>query len=139
MSNADRSPPGSPTLASRFAVLVLTAAIPVAAWAVCTCGGGDGLFTLTSITVDGDISDWAPVHADPDNNVCDGPSGGIPDLDAPVQSTGRDLTHFAFTWDANNIYLFTERDGSSNNNQSFVYYADTNNNGLMETGEPVIG
>ena len=139
MSNADRSSPGTPTLASRLGVLMLTAAIPVAAWAVCACGFGDGLFTLQTIAVDGDISDWAAVHADTDNNVCDGPSGGIADLDAPVQSTGRDLTHFAFTWDANNIYLFTERSGSSNNNQSFVYYADTNNNGLMETGEPVIG
>ena len=139
MSNADRSPPATSTLASRFGVLVLTAAIPVAAWAACTCGFGDGLFTLTTITVDGDITDWAAVHADLDNNVCDGPSGGIPDLDAPVQSTGRDLTHFAFTWDSSNIYLFTERFGSSNNSQSFVYYADTDNDGLMETGEPVIG
>ncbi len=139
MSNADRSPPATSTLASRLGVLVLTAAIPVAAWAACTCGFGDGLFTLTTINVDGDISDWAAVHADLDNNVCDGPSGGIPDLDAPVQSTGRDLTHFAFTWDSTNVYLFTERFGSSNNNQSFVYYADTDNDGLMETGEPVIG
>ena len=139
MSNADRSSPGTSTLASRLGLLVLTAAIPVAAWAVCTCGFGDGLFTLQTIAVDGDMSDWSAVHADLDNNVCDGPSGGAADLDAPVQSTGRDLTHFAFTWDANNIYLFTERSGSTNNNQSFVYYADTNNNGLMETGEPVIG
>ncbi len=140
MSNADRHPPGPTTLASRLRILVLAAALPVATWAVCVCGGGDGVFELsTIITVDGDISDWAPVHADPDNNVCDGPSGGLTDLDAPVQSTGRDLTHFAFTWDANNIYLFTERAGSSSNSQSFVYYADVNNNGLMETGEPVIG
>ena len=69
MSNADRSPPGTSTLASRLGVLVLTAAIPVAAWAVCTCGFGDGLFTLTTINVDGNIADWAPVHADLDNNV----------------------------------------------------------------------
>ena len=139
MPNADRRPPGTSTLASRLGVLVLAAALPVATWAVCMCGGGDGVFTLITITVDGDISDWAPVHADRDNNVCDGPSGGLTDLDAPVQSTGRDLTHFAYTWDADNIYLFTERAGSSSNNQSFVYYADINNNGLMETGEPVIG
>jgi uncharacterized repeat protein (TIGR01451 family) len=139
MSNADRNPPGTSNLASRLGVLVLTAAIPVAAWAVCTCGFGDGLFTLTTLNIDGNIADWAPVHADLDNNVCDGPSGGIPDLDAPVQSTGRDLTHFAFTWDATNIYLFTERFGSANNKQTFVYYADTDNDGLMETGETVIG
>ena len=71
--------------------------------------------------------------------MCDGPANRLTDRDAPVQSTGRDLTHFAYTWDATNIYLFTERVGSSSNIQSFVYYADTNNNGLMETGEPVIG
>lgn len=71
--------------------------------------------------------------------MCDGPAGGLIDRDAPVQSTGRDITHFAYTWDATNIYLFTERVGSSNNTQSFVYYADIDNDGLMETGEPVIG
>jgi hypothetical protein len=56
-----------------------------------------------------------------------------------VQSTGRNLSHFAFTWDANNLYLFTERSGSTNNVQRFVYYADADNDGRMETGEPVIG
>lgn len=124
---------------SRLGVALLATAAPVVAWAVCTCGFGDGQFTLVTITADGDLSDWAPVHADTDNNVCDGPANGDADRDAPVQSTGRDLTHFAFTWDQNNIYLFTERSGSANNTQSFVYYADTNNDRFMQTGEPVIG
>ena len=123
----------------RVISFVLAAIAPAATWAVCTCGFEDGLFTLTAITLDGDLSDWAPVLADPDNNVCDGPSNGLTDRDSPVQSTGRDLTHFAYTWDATNIYLFTERFGSSSNIQRFVYYADTDNDGLMETGEPVIG
>ncbi len=123
----------------RAATLLIAALAPAAAWAVCTCGFQDGLFTLVPITLDGNMSDWAPVLADPDNNVCDGPANGLTDRDAPVQSPGRDLTHFAYTWDANNIYLFTERIGSSSNTQQFVYYADTNNNGLMETGEPVVG
>jgi hypothetical protein len=114
-------------------------ASPVAAMAVCTCGFGDGQFTLSPIAVDGNVADWASVHADPDNNVCDGPAGGLTDRDAPVQSTGRDLTHFAYTWDNNNVYLFTERFGSASNTQSFVYYGDIDNDGLMETGEPVIG
>ncbi|MCZ6517084.1 MAG: hypothetical protein O6763_06325, partial [Gammaproteobacteria bacterium] len=121
------------------ATLVLAAIVPAVTWAVCTCGFQDGLFTLSPIVVDGNMSDWAPVHADPDNNVCDGPANGLTDRDAPVQSTGRDLTHFAYTWDATNIYLFTERFGSASNIQSFVYYADTDNDGLMETGEPIIG
>ncbi len=121
------------------AALIAGIAWSAAAWAVCTCGYGDGQFTLAPISVDGNLADWAPVHADVDNNVCDGPSGGLTDRDAPVQSTGRDLTHFAYTWDQNNIYLFTERFGSASNQQSFVYYADVDNDALMETGEPVIG
>lgn len=127
------------TVVRRTLVLLLASALPCVAWAVCTCGYGDGQFTLAPIFIDGNMADWAPVHADVDNNVCDGPSGGLTDRDAPVQSTGRDLTHFAYTWDASNIYLFTERFGSASNQQSFVYYADTDNDGLMETNEPVIG
>lgn len=124
---------------SRLAVLLLAGLLPAITWAVCTCGFGDGQFTLVSINVNGNMNDWAPVHADVDNNVCDGPANGIVDLDAPVQSTGRDLTHFSYTYDNTNVYLFTERAGSVSNTQSFVYYADVNNDGLMETGEPVIG
>jgi hypothetical protein len=77
--------------------------------------------------------------ADPDNSVCDGPTAGLVDRDAPVQSTGRDIDHFAFTWDDNNVYLYTQRVGSTNNVQRFVYYADTSNDGLLQTGERVIG
>ncbi len=124
---------------SRLATLALSSLVPAIAWAVCTCGFGDGRLTLVSINVNGNMNDWAPVHADLDNNVCDGPANSLTDRDAPVQSTGRDLTHFAFTWDINNVYLFTERAGSVSNTQTFVYYADTDNDRLMETGEPVIG
>lgn len=127
------------TYRSRIAVFLMAAALPVATWAVCTCGFGDGQLTLMTINVDGNLADWAAVHADLDNNVCDGPSGGLTDRDAPVQSTGRDLTHFAYTYDSSNVYLFTERAGSVSNTQSFVYYADTDNDELLETGEPVIG
>lgn len=118
---------------------VIAALVPALVLAVCSCGFGDGQLTLVSINVNGNTNDWAPVHADVDNNACDGPANGILDRDAPVQSTGRDLTHFAYTYDANNFYLFTERSGSTSNRQSFVYYADIDNDGLMETGEPTIG
>lgn len=123
----------------RVSVLLFALAAPAAGWAQCVCGFGDGQFTLATMSIDGDTADWAPIHADVDNNVCDGPSGGLADRDAPVQSTGRDLTHFAYTWDNTNIYLFTERTGSASNIQSFAYYADVDNDGFMETGEPVIG
>lgn len=123
----------------RLVILAVSGLVPAIAWAVCICGFGDGRFTLLSINVNGNMNDWAPVHADLDNNVCDGPANGLTDRDAPVQSSGRDLAHFAFTWDGNNIYLFTERAGSVSNTQTFVYYADADNDRLMETGEPVIG
>jgi hypothetical protein len=131
-----KSPPSGCT---RIVAFLLGLAAPLTTWAVCSCGFGDGQFTLTTINVDGNLADWAPVHADTDNNVCDGPSGGLTDRDSPVQSTGRDLSHFAYTWDSSNIYLFTERAGSTSNTQSFAYYADIDNDGLMETTEPVIG
>jgi uncharacterized repeat protein (TIGR01451 family) len=126
-------------LVQRCAVSCAAALLSAGAWAACLCGVGDARFTLTTISIDGDVSDWAPVHADLDNNVCDGPSGGLTDRDAPVQSTGRDLTHFALTWDQSQLYLFTARSGSSNNVQRFVYYADTDDDALMETGERVFG
>ena len=34
--------------------------------------------------------------------------------------------------------MFTQRVGSSNNTQNFVYYADTSNDGILQDGEPVI-
>jgi uncharacterized repeat protein (TIGR01451 family) len=127
--------------ARRAVALLLLTLLPASAvWAVCVCGFADGFFTThTGVVIDGNLADWAVIHADPDNNTCDGPSGGLPDRDAPVQSTGRDLTHFAFTWDDAQLYIFTERAGSSSNVQRFLYYADTSNDGLMQTGERVIG
>ncbi len=120
-------------------IAAIVSLAPTLVLAVCACGFGDGRLTLVSINANGNMNDWAPVHADVDNNVCDGPANGLLDRDAPVQSTGRDLTHFAYTYDANNIYLFTERSGSTSNTQSYVYYADVDNDGFMETGEPTIG
>jgi uncharacterized repeat protein (TIGR01451 family) len=122
--------------------------LPSVSWAVCSCGGGDGIpltYTTTSpITVDGNVADWGTTSQagtilnDEDNNVCDGPSGGLTDLDAPVQSTGRDIIQFAYTYDNNYLYFYTERTGSVNNTQTFLYYADVDNDGYQEDGEPVI-
>ncbi|MGI9646629.1 MAG: hypothetical protein ACR2O6_15085, partial [Ilumatobacteraceae bacterium] len=102
----------------------------------CACGYQDGLFTLNSITADGDMSDWTNVLTDPDNIDCD-PTGPT-DMDAPVQSTGRDLIQFAVTWNGASLFTHTRRVGSANNTINFIYYADTNANGLMELNEPVI-
>lgn len=128
-----------PSLPGRIVITLAAALVPIGAWAVCTCGNGDGQFALPPMVVDGNFADWGPVHADPDNNVCDGPANGLADRDAPVQSTGRDIVHFAITWDQTSLYLFTERAGSASNVQRFIYYADVDDDGLMETGEPIIG
>jgi len=117
---------------------------PSSVHAACDCGNGDGQPLLTTINIDGVFNDWATVLTDEDNIVCDGPNidsfdNPLADLDVPVPAKGRDMTEFAFTWDGTNLYLYTARTGSSKNTQNFIYYADIDNDGLMETGEPVIG
>lgn len=87
--------------------------------------------TLRTITVDGTMSDWAEVLSNPIQVTTDGVSSDPctlsvpPDRDCPVQSTGRDLDKFAWTYDSNNIYLYVERVGSSSNSQEFLYFMDT--------------
>jgi uncharacterized repeat protein (TIGR01451 family) len=95
---------------------------------------------LTTITLDGNMGDWAAVLADPIQKSSDGPAAGAPaDRDAPVASTGRDLTGFAWTWDATSLYFYVSRVASDANRQRFWYYIDTNEDGRMTTGEHVVG
>ena len=115
-------------LTGLFLLLLL---FPRVVEAACVCGGGDGQFTTSSITIDGTMNDWSSVLADPDNNSCDKTGDSGP-------STGRDLVQFAFTWDNTNVFTYTERSDSPSNAILFIYYADTNNDGFMESGEPVI-
>jgi hypothetical protein len=132
------------TAAAFFTLLLF----PVISRAASFCGGGDGIpltYSPTApINIDGDVADWGTtsqagtVLNDGDNNVTDGPLGGLTDLDAPVQSTGRDIIQFSFTYDDNFLYFYTERTGSVNNTQTFLYYADVDNDGFQEDGEPVI-
>jgi len=128
-----------------FCVILLA---PFMVHAACSCGGGDGIpliFSPTApINIDGIVADWGTtsqigtVLNDEDNNVCDGPSGGLTDLDAPVQSTGRDIVQFSFTYDDTWLYFYTERTGSTSNTQTFLYYADVNGDGYQSHMEPVI-
>jgi hypothetical protein len=131
-----------------MAMIFCTLLLPSVSWAVCACGGDDGIPLVYSptapITADGDMADWGTpsqagtVLGDQDNNVCDGPSGGLTDLDAPIQSTGRDIVQFSYTYDDTFLYFYTERIGSSKNTQTFLYYADVDDDGFQEDGEPVI-
>ena len=133
-------------LAASVALGTSMLAAPAAlAASACTCGFANGKFTLTTITIDGTLADWNTVKSDTDNNVCDAASvtaptelGGVDGIaDAPAQ-VSRDLTWFSFTWDATNVYFFTERAGGASPIQRFVYYGDTNNDGKMASGEPAV-
>ena len=109
---------------------------PPLAGGSCSCGYQNGVPTQSSIALDGSMADWNTVRSDPDNVACDGIAAS--DRDAPVQSTGRNLAEFTFTWDGAYLYAYTGRAASDNNIDKFIYYADTDNDGLMETGEPVL-
>lgn len=153
------------TLGTTLVGLALTL-LPQVSWGwtnpACSCGFSDGQFTLATIPFNGldsqapydseapaagnDWSAWQAILADPDNVSCDGGHdvtlGYIPpqpDRDiASIGTTGRDLLLFAYTWDADYVYALTGRVASKTAQQSFVYYADKNNNGLMESGESAI-
>jgi uncharacterized repeat protein (TIGR01451 family) len=95
---------------------------------------------LFSPTMDGNMADWATVLADPYQKSIDGPAAGAPtDKDAPVGTTGRDLTGFAWTWDNTYLYFYVSRVASDSNRQRFWYYVDTDENSRMSTGEFVVG
>ena len=94
---------------------------------------------LTTITTDGDMSDWTAVLSDAWQTSSDGPTPGVVDRDAPIQSTGRDLLTFAWTYDTAHLLLYVERVASESNRQRFWFYVDTSDDGLQQTGEPVVG
>jgi uncharacterized repeat protein (TIGR01451 family) len=135
----DRSDPLRPTVHRRRPAFTGAVARLAQATVILLLAGGTlaGGAVLTTITVDGNMSDWSAVLAEPSQVSLDGPAGGMPDLDAPVQSTGRDLSTFAWTYDSSYFYLYTRRVGSAKNRQRFWYYLDFNADGLMSTGEPV--
>jgi uncharacterized repeat protein (TIGR01451 family) len=118
-----------------LALLLCGSTQALAQLAPCVCGFVTGKFVLKTITIDGNMSDWNSVLANPENVQCD-PAVGAGDRDSPI--TGRDLVTFAATWDNGNLYVYTGRSGSNSNQISYAYFADTNDDGKMETGEPVV-
>jgi len=106
--------------------------------AVAAAGSSSRASVLHGITVDGNLAEWNDVLADPVQTAYDGPSAGLTDRDAPVQSTGRDLGTFAWTYDATYVYWYVGRVGSVSNVQQFWFYVDTDGDLTMDTGEPVI-
>ena len=68
-------------------------------------------------------------------------TGTAADLDYKINSTGRDLKSFAFTFDSSFLYLWIERFASTSNTTDWWFFMDTSGgapNGLMQTGEPLL-
>src|SRR5262245_46360434 len=97
-----------------------------------------GLIQRT-ITIDGNLADWtAPPNILTNAAQSSTDAVGAGDLDAPVQSTGRDLAGFAYTWDDTNLYLQVTRAGSVSNTTDWWFYIDKNADGLLQSGENVL-
>ncbi len=96
--------------------------------------GGNGIAANKNIQVNGDMTDWASILNDPDNITND----ATPDSDAPISDVGRDFTRFAFTENISTLFLYFQRAGSVNNSVDIIFYVDVNNNGMMQTNEPVV-
>ncbi len=96
----------------------------------------------TTITVDGSFADWNPIllhsHLAQVATDGDGTTNSPMDRDYPVQSTGRDLKTFAYTWDINNLYFYVERYGSTKNRNWWWFYLDLDANGRMESTDKVL-
>lgn len=91
----------------------------------------------SSIYIDGYFDDWQGILSNTSYSylVYDGPWNNTIDLDAPAWDY-RDLTRFAFAQDSTYLYFYFER-VSGQAATDFYVYIDANNNGLMETGEPL--
>jgi len=103
----------------------------------CQCGLEDGYYSQAAISMDGNMDDWGLVLNDPDNVICDG-SGSNDDRDRPIQSTGRDIKSFGYTWDQTYLYGYIDREASDTNNDKLIFYIDADNDNYMSTGEPVV-
>ena len=131
-------------------------AISIAAVFIATSAVQAGPTGPTTITIDGANSDWTTVLTNPANQATDGNGTCVPantpdstDLDAqpnPLDDTtcttltpsGRDLKLYAFTWDSTDLFMYVERHGGQSNVTDWWFYLDTDNDGLLETGEPVL-
>lgn len=89
----------------------------------------------TTITIDGDLSDWSGVLASPDNVVSD--PVGAADPDNPG-TANRDLNLIAYTWDTSNFYAFVRRTTSGTNSIHYLIYVDADNTGTMSSADRVI-
>lgn len=103
-----------------------------------------------SIVIDGDISDWrtspdistnpdqASTDAEGSSGNCSNPIQPDEDQDCVVQSTGRDLERFAYTFDNTNLYMLVGRYASTSNTTDWWFYLDLDADGLMNASDRVL-
>jgi uncharacterized repeat protein (TIGR01451 family) len=68
-------------------------------------------------------------------------TGTAADLDYPIDSTGRDLKTFAYTYDSAFLYLWVERFASTSNTTDWWFFFDSGGgtpDGLLQSGEPLL-
>lgn len=102
--------------------------------------------TLRTITIDGDMSDWDVVLANPTNVSVDddayshrGDCSGTGDLDCPdVRLASKDISRFAWTYDAAGLYVFLERFAASSQTRSWWLAVDLTLDGLMFTDDRLV-
>ena len=99
----------------------------------------------TALTVAGDWGTVTDVTNNADQFTTDAqyqnPCTATPaDLDCSTSGAGvgRDLKKFSYTWDATNLYMYVERFSSSTSANDWWFYIDSDNDGLMESGETVL-
>lgn len=116
-------------IAIMSALLALAAAVSLS-----TAGRAAGIAS-TTITVDGNVSDWTPVFMDPANTVAD--RSGADDPDNPG-GPSRDLSQAAFTWDATNLYVYCRRTTTGGPSMTYHAYLDLNGNGWLDSQDMVL-
>ncbi|MFH1064083.1 MAG: hypothetical protein V1729_03315 [Candidatus Woesearchaeota archaeon] len=102
-----------------------------------TTGSGDILApTLKSISIDGDMSDWDAILANPNNYVTDlTEQTGDPD---DIQTSDRDMTVFTYTYDPTYLYFYYHRTYSGSRQVSMIVYLDYNLDGYMKSTDKVV-
>lgn len=102
--------------------------------------GASAQLIARTITINGTMTDWTTSpsvigNAGQYSEDCE--SEAICELDGEIQSTGRDLKKFAFTWDAVYLYFYVERYASTNNTTEWLFYLDEDADQVMESGERI--
>ena len=99
------------------------------------CWGEAGTyFTLKSIVIDGDFTDWDIVLDNPHNYVTDG--FGAADPDDPG-TTWRDAIKFAFTWNETYFFSYFRRYSGGKNSLDYWIYFDRDNDGYMNATDKI--